>query len=275
MSNTYQIYLISDSTGETLDRIFLALKAQFKNIEYKVHSYSFTRTENQILKILEGAKKNENSVILYTIVDNNLAKYLANTSDEKKIPCFGVLGNLILNFSKILNQKASHEPSGQHALNEEYYDRIEAIQFTMNHDDGNLLNDIEKSDIILVGVSRTSKTPTSIYLANKGFKTSNIPLVNENSLPKKLRENPQITCVVGLNTEPERLVDIRKNRMNSLKETENKKYTSIENIKKEILDAKKTFQKYRWPSIDVTRKSVEETAASIIKIHEIYLNNVK
>jgi regulator of PEP synthase PpsR (kinase-PPPase family) len=275
MSNTYQIYLISDSTGETLDRIFLALKAQFKNIEYKVHSYSFTRTENQILKILEDAKKNENSVILYTIVDNNLAKYLANVSDKKKIPCFGVLGNLILNFSKILNQKASHEPSGQHVLNDEYYDRIEAIQFTMNHDDGNLVNDIEKSDIILVGVSRTSKTPTSIYLANKGFKTSNIPLVNENSLPKMLRDNPQITCVVGLNTEPERLVDLRKNRMSSLKETENIKYTDIENIKKEIEDAKKTFRKYKWPSIDVTRKSVEETAASIIKIHEIYLNNVR
>jgi regulator of PEP synthase PpsR (kinase-PPPase family) len=275
MSNTYQIYLISDSTGETLDRIFLALKAQFKNIEYKVHSYSFTRTENQILKILEDAKKNENSVILYTIVDNNLAKYLANVSDEKKIPCFGVLGNLILNFSKILNQKASHEPSGQHALNDEYYERIEAIQFTMSHDDGNLVNDIDKSDIILVGVSRTSKTPTSIYLANKGFKTSNIPLVNEKSLPKKLRDNPQLTCVVGLNTEPERLVDLRKNRMNSLKETENIKYTNIENIKREIEDAKKTFRKYRWPSIDVTRKSVEETAASIIKIHEIYLNNVK
>ncbi|MDA8867017.1 kinase/pyrophosphorylase [Candidatus Pelagibacter sp.] len=275
MSNTYQIYLISDSTGETLDRIFLALKAQFKNIEYKIHSYSFTRTENQIFKILEDAKRNENSVILYTIVDNNLAKYLANVSDEKKIPCFSVLGNLILNFSKILNQKASHEPSGQHALNDEYYERIEAIQFTMNHDDGNLVNDIDKSDIILVGVSRTSKTPTSIYLANKGFKTSNIPLVNEKSLPKVLRDNPQLTCVVGLNTEPERLVDLRKNRMNSLKETENIKYTNIENIKKEIEDAKKTFRKYRWPSIDVTRKSVEETAASIIKIHEIYLNNVK
>ena len=275
MSNIYQIYLISDSTGETLDRIFLALKAQFINIKYKVHSYSFTRTENQILKILDNAKKNENSIILYTIVDNNLAKYLANASNKKKIPCFGVLGNLILNFSKILNQKASHEPSGQHALNDEYYERIEAIQFTMNHDDGNLVSDIEKSDIILLGVSRTSKTPTSIYLANKGFKTSNIPLVNENSLPKKLRENPQLTCVVGLNTEPERLVDIRKNRMNSLKESENKKYTSIENIKKEVNEAKKTFQKYRWPSIDITRKSVEEAAASIIKIHEIYLNNVK
>jgi len=275
MNNTYQIYLISDSTGETLDRIFLALKAQFVNIEYNVHSYSFTRTENQILKILEDAKKNKNSVILYTIVDTNLAKHLANLSNEKKIPCFGVLGNLILNFSKILNQEATHEPSGQYVLNEEYYKKIEAIQFTMNHDDGNMIHDIEKSDIILVGVSRTSKTPTSIYLANKGYKTSNIPLVNENSLPKRLKDNPGLTCVIGLNTEPDRLVDLRKNRMSSIKENKNKKYTNIENIKKEILDAKKTFQKYKWPSIDVTRKSVEETAASIIKIHEIYLNNAK
>ena len=273
MSNTYQIYLISDSTGETLDRIFLALKAQFKNIEYKVHSCSFTRTENQILKILEDARRYENSVILYTIVDNNLAKFLANQSGNRGVPCFGVLGNLILSFSKLLNQKASHEPSGQHALNDEYYERIEAIQFTMNHDDGKSTKDIEKSDIILVGVSRTSKTPTSIYLANRGFKTSNIPLVNKNSLPKKIKDNPQITCVVGLTTEPERLVEIRKNRMNSLKEIENTNYTNIDNIKKEIKDARSTFQKYSWPVIDVTRKSVEEAAASIIKIYEIYNQN--
>tara|TARA_Y100001970_G_C14003964_1_gene734863 strand:+ start:42 stop:869 length:828 start_codon:yes stop_codon:yes gene_type:complete len=275
MTNTFQIYLISDSTGETLERIFLALKAQFLNIQYKVNSYSFTRTENQILKILDDAQKNPNSIILYTIVDNNLAKYLANVSEDKKIPCFGVLGNLILNFSKILNQKATHEPSGQHTLNDEYYDRIEAIQFTMNHDDGNLINEIDKSDIILVGVSRTSKTPTSIYLANKGYKTSNIPLVNKNSIPEKLKKNPKMTCVVGLSTEPERLADLRKNRMNSLKETENITYTNLEDIRKEVLDAKKTFQKYKWPLIDVTRKSVEETAASIIKIYEIYSNNVK
>ena len=273
MKNTHQIYLISDSTGETLDRIFLAIKAQFKNIEYKVHTYSFTRTENQILKILSDAEKYSNSVILYSIVDSNLAKYLANTSNDKKIPCFGVLGDLILNFSKLLNQKASHEPSGQHALNEEYYKRIAAIQFTMSHDDGNLVKEITKSDIILLGVSRTSKTPTSIYLANKGFKTANIPLVNKNSIPQALKENPKITCVVGLNTEPERLADIRKNRMTSLKETANKSYTDIEKIKKEVEEAKNTFKKYKWPTIDVTRKSVEETAASIIKIYEIYKEN--
>ena len=273
MINTHQIYLISDSTGETLDRIFIAIKAQFKNIDYKIHTYSFTRTENQILKILSDAEKNLNSIILYSIVDSNLAKYLANTSSEKKIPCFGVLGDLILNFSKLLNQKASHQPSGQYALNEEYYKRIAAIQFTMNHDDGNLIREINKSDIILLGVSRTSKTPTSIYLANKGLKTSNIPLVNENSIPKILKENPKVSCVVGLSTEPERLADIRKNRMISLRETENKSYTDLEKIRNEIDEAKKTFRKYKWPVIDVTRKSVEETAASIIKIYEIYKQN--
>ena len=273
MSNIYQIYLISDSTGETLDRIFTAIKAQFKNIDYKIHTYSFTRTENQILKILSNAKENQNSIILYSIVDSSLAKYLARNSEEKKIPCFGVLGDLILSFSKLLNQKASHQPSGQYTLNDEYYKRIEAIQFTMNHDDGNLVKDIKKSDIILLGVSRTSKTPTSIYLANKGFKISNIPLVNENSIPETLKEDPNLTCIVGLSTEADRLADIRKNRMNSLKETQNKSYTDLSKIKKEVEDAKNTFKKYRWPIIDVTRKSVEETAASIIKIYEIYKNN--
>ena len=273
MSNTYQIYLISDSTGETLDRVFLAIKAQFKNIEYNVKSYFFTRTENQVSKIMEEAKKNDNAIILYTIVDTSLAKFLANKGDEKKIPCFSVLGNLIMNFSKLLNQKASHVPSGQHALNEEYYERIEAIQFTMAHDDGNLVGDIDKADLILLGVSRTSKTPTSIYLANRGYKTLNIPLVNEQSIPESLKKNPKLSCVIGLTTEPQRLVDIRKNRMNTLKERENTNYTNISKIEKEINEAKKTFTKYQWPIIDVTRKSVEETAASIIKIYEINKNN--
>jgi len=273
MSNTYQIYLISDSTGETLDRVFLAIKAQFKNIEYDVKSYFFTRTENQVIKIMEEAKEKNNAIILYTIVDISLAKFLADKGNEKKIPCFSVLGSLIMNFSKLLNQKASHVPSGQHVLNEEYYERIEAIQFTMAHDDGNLIEDINKADLILLGVSRTSKTPTSIYLANKGFKTLNIPLVNDRSVPEELKKNPKLSCVVGLTTEPKRLVDIRKNRMNALKETENTNYTNIKKIEKEVNEAKKTFIKYKWPTIDVTRKSVEETAASIIKIHEIYKNN--
>ena len=269
MSNLYQIYLISDSTGETLDRIFLALKAQFPNFEYETNHFSFTRTESQTLSILKQAKKEKNSIILYTIVNSKLAKYLTEKAYERNIPCFGVLGDLILNFSKVLNQKASHEPSGQHILNEEYYDRIEAIQFTMNHDDGNQTEDIEKSDIILLGVSRTSKTPTSIYLANRGFKTSNIPLVNKNSIPSKVTQKNFTPCVVGLVTEAERLYDLRKNRLTSLKEDQNSEYVNIDKINDELRSARKIFKENNWPTIDVTRKSVEETAASIIKIYEI------
>ena len=269
MRNLYQIYLISDSTGETLDRIFLALKAQFPNFEYETNHFSFTRTESQTLSILKQAKKEKNSIILYTIVNSKLAKYLTEKAYERNIPCFGVLGDLILNFSKVLNQKASHEPSGQHILNEEYYDRIEAIQFTMNHDDGNQTEDIEKSDIILLGVSRTSKTPTSIYLANRGFKTSNIPLVNKNSIPSKVTQKNFKPCVVGLVTEAERLYDLRKNRLTSLKEDQNSEYVNIDKINDELRSARKIFKENNWPTIDVTRKSVEETAASVIKIYEI------
>ncbi len=273
MSNTYEIYLVSDSTGETLERIFLAIKAQFKNFNYKTHYFSFTRTENQILKIIENSTKTKNSIFLYTIVDNNLALFLSKECSKKKIPCFGVLGDLILTFSKLLNQEASHIPSGQHVMNDDYYKKIEAIQFTMNHDDGNSLDDINKSDIILLGVSRTSKTPTSIYLANKGMKISNIPLINDQSVPDFLKKNPDSKCVVGLTAEPDRLVDLRKNRMQSIKESENKSYIDFEKIKNEIENSRKLFQKYNWPTIDVTRKSVEETAASILKIHEIFSQN--
>jgi len=274
MNKTYEIYLVSDSTGETLDRIFLALHAQFSNFKYKSHLCSFTRTENQIIKILQVCKKNKDSIILYTIVDTRLAQFLRTKSKAENIPCFGVLGELILQFSKLLHQKASRIPSGQHALDEDYYKRIEAIQFTLSHDDGKATSDIEKSDIILLGISRTSKTPTSIYLANRGLKTSNIPLVNENSIPELLKKKPKIACVVGLTSEAERLVDIRKNRMNTLQETESINYTNFEKISQEIEAAKKTFKKYKWPVIDVTRKSVEETAASVIKIYEISKENV-
>ena len=272
MSNTYNIYLISDSTGETLDRIYMALKAQFEKFDHNLYHFSFTRTENQLLKILDEAKKKADSIILYTIVDNKLAMFLSQEANKKNIPCFGVLGDLILNFSKLLNQKATNIPSGQHALNEEYYKRIEAIQFTMNHDDGNSISDVEKSDIILLGVSRTSKTPTSIYLANRGYKTSNIPLVNESSIPDKLKKNSKNLCIIGLIAEANRLHEVRKNRLNTIKEHESSDYTKIETIENELEKSKKTFKRYQWPIIDVTRKSVEETAASIIKIHEIYSN---
>jgi len=269
MGHKYQINLVSDSTGETLDRIFLALKSQFSNFDYEKKEYVFIRTEQQINKIIEESKKKENVIILYTIVETKLAKYISHICEQKKIPCFGILGNLILNFSKLLNQKATHTPSAQHVLDSEYYKRIEAIQFSMSHDDGMKTEDVRNADIILLGVSRTSKTPTSIYLANRGYKTLNIPLVTGQEIPEVLKKEPDNFCVIGLTVEPSRLSDIRSNRLEIMKEVNIPNYSDLEFIKDEIDNSKKLFKKYGWAMIDVTRKSVEETAASVIKILEI------
>jgi len=272
MNEKYNVYLISDSTGETLDRIFLSLQSQFKNFKYEKKEFFFIRTQQQVDKIINDGIKGENHIILYTVVETKLAKYLANKSEEANIPCFGVLGSLILAFSKLLNQKAMHKPSAQHVLDEDYYKRIEAIQFTMSHDDGKKTEDIAKSDIILLGVSRTSKTPTSIYLANRGFKTTNIPLVLNHEIPEILKTNNFKSCVIGLFADPERLADIRRNRVALMQDNRSSDYTDISLIQKEVEDSKNLFKKYNWPTIDVTRKSVEETAASIIKIIEIKKN---
>jgi [pyruvate, water dikinase]-phosphate phosphotransferase / [pyruvate, water dikinase] kinase len=269
MNKIYQVYQVSDSTGETLDRIFLALKAQFLNFECKTIHYSFTRTKNQIDKIISKSISEKNVIILYTIVDNELSKYLVLESKKNNIPNFAVLGNLISDFSKLLKQEASRIPSGQHILDQDYYNRIEAIQFSMAHDDGKKINDLEKSDVILVGVSRTSKTPTSIYLANRGYKVSNIPLIPNKNLPNELLESSKKTFVVGLVCDVNRLLDVRRNRVQSMHENRSVDYTKQSEILNEIENSKKIFKKNSWPTIDVTRKSVEETAASIIKTLDI------
>ena len=271
MNEKYNVYLVSDSTGETLDRIFLSLKSQFANFEYEKKEFAFVRTEQQIDKIINECNKVENSLILYTIVETKLAKYIASRSEKNKVPCFGILGNLILSFSKLLNQKAIHKPSAQHVLDEDYYKRIEAIQFTMSHDDGKKVDDLKNADVILLGVSRTSKTPTSIYLANRGYKTINIPLVLNQQLPEGLLSNKK-ACVIGLIADPERLADIRRNRVAIMNDLKLKEYTDIDFIKNEVNDSKNLFKKNNWPTIDVTRRSVEETAASILKIIEIKKN---
>ena len=272
MNEKYNVYLVSDSTGETLDRIFLSLKSQFSNFEYEKKEFAFIRTEQQIDKIIKECEKVQNSIILYTIVETKLAKYISNLSDKHNIPCFGILGNLILSFSKLLNQKAIHKPSAQHVLDDDYYKRIEAIQFTMSHDDGKRIDDINMADIVLLGVSRTSKTPTAIYLANRGYKTINIPLVLDQKIPEDLKSKNNKSCIVGLIADPERLSDIRRNRVAIMKDSNIKEYTDLNFIKDEVFRSKKLFKKNNWPIIDVTRKSVEETAASILKILEIKKN---
>ena len=271
MNEKYNVYLVSDSTGETLDRIFLSLKSQFSNFEYQKKEFAFVRTEQQIDKIIKECNQIKNCLILYTIVETKLAKYISFKSDENNVPCFGILGNLILSFSKLLNQKAIHKPSAQHVLDDDYYKRIEAIQFTMAHDDGKKLDDINSADVILLGVSRTSKTPTSIYLANRGYKTVNVPLVPNQKIPNGLELNTK-SCIIGLVADPERLADIRRNRVAIMKDHTLKEYTDLKFINDEVEKSKKLFKKNNWPVIDVTRRSVEETAASILKIIEIKKN---
>ena len=269
MGHKYHISLISDSTGETLDRIFLALKSQFSDFNYEKKEYIFVRSESQVDRIIKENSERENSIILYTVVEKKLAKYISNNCEKKRIPSFSILGNLILNFSKLLKKKASHTPSAQHVLDEDYYKRIEAIQFSMIHDDGMKTEDIENADITLLGVSRTSKTPTSIYLANRGYKTLNIPLIGDLKIPDILIQKSDILCVVGLTVEPERLFDIRTNRLETMKEKKISNYSDLDFIHKEIESSKELFKKYNWPIIDVTRKSVEETAASVIRIFDV------
>ena len=271
MNEKYNVYLVSDSTGETLDRIFLSLKSQFANFDYEKKEFAFIRTEQQIDKIIKECIELENSLILYTIVETKLAKYISNQSEKNNVPCFGILGNLILSFSKLLNQKAIHKPSAQHVLDDDYYKRIEAIQYTMSHDDGKKVDDLGNADVILLGVSRTSKTPTSIYLANRGYKTINIPLILDQKVPEKLTSNSK-ACIVGLVADPERLADIRRNRVAIMNDHKLKDYTDLDFIKKEVNESKILFKKNNWPIIDVTRRSVEETAASILKIIEIKKN---
>jgi hypothetical protein len=269
MNKVYQVYQVSDSTGETLDRIFLAVKAQFSNFGCKTTHYSFTRTKNQIDKIVSNSRTEKNIIILYTIVDNDLAKYLVKETKKNNIHCFEVLGDLIISFSKLLKQKASRKPSGQHVLDEEYYKRIEAVQFTITHDDGKIISDLEKSDVILIGISRTSKTPTSIYLANRGYKVANIPIISNKNVPSHLIESAKKTCVIGLVCDATRLLDVRRNRIESMHEDRLGDYTNEKEVLNELENSKKLFKKYNWPILDVTRKSVEETAASIIKILDI------
>ncbi len=230
MNKIYQVYQVSDSTGETLDRIFLAIKAQFSNFDCKTIHYSFTRTKNQIDKIISNSRTEKDIIILYTIVDNDLAKYLVTETKKNNIPSFEVLGDLITNFSKLLKQKASRKPSGQHVLDKEYYKRIEAVQFTITHDDGKVISDLDNSDVVLVGVSRTSKTPTSIYLANRGYKVANIPIIPNKNIPTELIENSKKTCVVGLVCDATRLSDVRRNRIQSMHEERPGNYTNEEEI---------------------------------------------
>ena len=267
MNKKFDFFLVSDSTGETLDRIFLALKAQFPDNDYNIHHFAFMRTATQSATLIEACKKTKNPIILYTLVEKQTTNYITNECKTHNIPCFGLLDHLLPKFEIIFNQKATLKPSGQHELNTEYYHKIEAMQFTLQHDDGQRLETAVDADIIIFGVSRTSKTPTSIYLSERGHKVANIPLVLHQKLPQEIFDSSAVK--IGLVIDPKRLLDVRKTRINILNDKQSSTYVDTNLIDEEIKESRKMFISNKIPVIDVTRKSVEESAASIIKIYEI------
>ncbi|MAR57537.1 MAG: phosphoenolpyruvate synthase regulatory protein [Rickettsiales bacterium] len=258
--NNIHIHIISDSTGETVSTVSRSAIAHFKNFNPIEHSWVLVRSEKQLLKIIEEIKINK-GLVIYTLIDKKLRKILEDNCNQISVPIIAVLDPVVNAIEHYFNfDLAIDKPGRQHSLSIGYFDRIGAMQYTLAHDDGQLSNDLEEAEIILVGVSRTSKTPTSMYLANRGIRVANIPIVPGLSLPNNLLETTVL--VIGLTTSPERLALIRKSRLNSVGEKKYTNYIQEDLIEQEVIAAKKLFLKNKWPIIDVTRKSIEETAAA-------------
>ena len=268
------LHLVSDSTGETVNAVARATMAQFDEIEAEEHNWSLIRTIGQVEKALEGIRKNP-GFVMYTLVDPKLRKVLKKGCEDMSIPCISVLSRVVSDMSWFLGIKANESVGGrQHELDDQYFSRVEALNYSLAHDDGQSVWDLDEADIIIVGASRTSKSPTSMYLAHRGYRTANVPYVPGVTLPESLF-SLKTPLVVGLTISPEALIQIRKNRLLSLNEDENTMYTDRETIREELLDAKKMFAKYKWPSIDVTRRSIEETSATIIQYFERHREKLK
>ena len=265
------IYLISDSTGETVSTIARSIYARFENINFIENKWALIRTEKQIDKIIETIK-NKKGVVLYTMINTKLEDYLKRECSDINVTSHNVLDsiiNKIENFYEI-QPVTKQAPGKQHSLSEDYFERIESLQYAIANDDGQRSNDLEKADIIFFGVSRTSKTPTSIYLANKGYRVANIPYVLDQRI--ELSNINKKTLVIGLFASPERLQQIRASRLQSLKEKKSTNYINIEVLKKEIAEAKKICYRNKWSTIDVTKKSIEEIAATALEYLKIFRN---
>ena len=271
VNNSIHIHIISDSTGETVSTVSRSATAHFKNFNPIEHSWVLVRSEKQLKKIIEEIDINK-GLVIYTIIDKKLRKILEEGCDMLGVPIVPVLDPVVAAIDKYFHYDlAIDEPGRQHSLSHGYFDRIGAMQFTLAHDDGQLSHDLESADIVLVGVSRTSKTPTSMYLANRGIRTANIPMVPNIALPSNIFSSKAL--IIGLTTSPERLVQIRKSRLNSVGEKGKTNYVEEDIIKEEVLLAKKLFLKNKWPIIDVTRKSIEETAAAALEYLRIFREN--
>ena len=260
----FHLHLVSDATGETLNTVAKAAAAQYADFRPIPHIYALVRTASQLNRALDEIEEKP-GIVLFTLVNQDMRSQLERRCEAIGVPCLSILDPIIAALSQYLNASSRPQVAGQHVLNSDYFRRIEALNFTMSHDDGQGLDDLEKSDVVILGVSRTSKTPTSIYLAQRGVKTANVPIVPKVPVPKELTtiHGP---LIVGLFASAERIAQIRRHRLLSLKESRATDYVDPRLITDELVFMKNLCSHHDWPLIDVTRRSVEETAATILNM---------
>jgi regulator of PEP synthase PpsR (kinase-PPPase family) len=261
----FHLHLVSDATGETLITVARAAAAQYMTVAPVEHIYPLVRSHKQLDRVLAEIETSP-GIVLYTLLDAELTDRLEGKCRELGLPCLSILGPVLRLFQSYLGAETSSKVGAQHTLNAEYFKRIDALNYTMLHDDGQHMDDLEHADVVLVGISRTSKTPTSIYLANRGVKTANVPLVPGMPVPPALEQLHQ-PLVVGLTASPERIVQIRQNRLLGLKaERANDLYVDREAVAEEVALSRRLCARHSWPLIDVTRRSIEETAAAVMTL---------
>jgi regulator of PEP synthase PpsR (kinase-PPPase family) len=260
----FHLHLVSDATGDTVHSVARACLVQFEEAEAIEHIWSMVRTKSQVERVLTGIEANP-GVVLFTLVDETLRGPLQEGCRRLQVPAIPVLDPVIGALAAHLGRKSRGLPGRQHLMDHEYFARIDAMTFALNHDDGQSSWGLNDADVVLVGVSRTSKTPTCIYLANRGIKAANVPFVPGVPPPPELFETKR-PLIVGLTNDPERLIQIRRNRLTSLQQDDKTDYTDTEAVRAEVAQARRLFAERRWPVIDVTRRSIEETAAAILKL---------
>jgi regulator of PEP synthase PpsR (kinase-PPPase family) len=261
----FHLHLVSDSTGETLITVAHAAAAQYTKVMPVEHVHPLVRTTKQLDRVLVEIEESP-GIVLYTLLQQNLVDRLEEKCRQLGLPCLSILGPVLHLFQAYLGAESTHKVGAQHTLNAEYFRRIDALNYTMLHDDGQMMDDLEEADVLLIGVSRTSKTPTSIYLANRGVKTANVPLVPGMPLAPAI-ERLQHPLIVGLYATPERVVQIRQNRLLGLRaHNDDDKYIDRQAVAEEIAASRRLCAKHDWPAIDVTRRSIEETAAAILAL---------